>query len=942
MHCGFVAWSVLLLLATVDGFGILPGESLSHLEITERALLDATLQACRAVAQSEGTNFSPPSGEFTPENVATACNAQQSSKSFRQAILFIVLMNVRVDLRHALNASFHFDDEHLNQGRRIITTGITAVKASNEQGNFETARQKLGELLHPLQDFYSHSNWVELGKPGPNANLIRSDVGIGNIAAESRATCRSCDGDDCTNNILEDIIAEEVLTSGYFAIVPFSAEKPPGKCSHGGAVDATSSLEPTGGINKDTFSADHGFLHQQAADMATAATVELLEDIRAAAGNQPFLQMMGISRGSSKALCFVIDTTSSMAEDIAAVQGVTAAIIDSEVGTENEPSVYILVPFNDPVVGPLVKTTDPSVFKIVIDSLQASGGGDEPELSLSGLQLALSNVPFNSEIFLFTDAPAKDPQLQNTVLALIERTQTVVTFFITDSPTVNVRRRRRTWGRGFSRLSSSDVELYRRLAQASGGQSIELSKTELPTAASIITESASSSLVTLLQASRSPGRTDTFAFLVDQTVTDVRVYVTGDSLSFALTSPTGATQQSSETSGSLISSSQTAGNFRSLQLNREEGRWQMRVESSEPYTLRVIGQSPIDFLFDFVEASQGVFSGFDPLETRPRAGVNGSLLVTVTGSSSARVTEVALVESSGSEEIRGVVSPLEGGNFLAQVETIPSEAFVVRVTGEDDGFPGAASTVTFQRQSPTSFRSSNVTIAADSDGILDPATEFAVNFSVVTDGAGGNFTIRATNSRSYASTFPSSLSVDAGGANGTVTLTAPRNTPSGTDVALTIEAEAPGGGDSNYVVLRISVVNSVTDFVAPVCQLVSLQNDCVQNCSLSTYEVVLRVTDGGNGTGVERVTLSEGDGTLSTAPEAGDRNVTLATYNSSCCAPEVELQFVDRVGNAGTCTFSLEDGLQGAQSRSGKMAPSLLLHLCLMALLQHGLPVGDA
>lgn len=58
--------------------------------------------------------------------------------------------------------------------------------------------------------------------------------------------------------------------------------------------------------------------------------------------------MMGISKRSSKALGFLIDTTNSMSDDIAAVRNAATFIIDSEVGTENEPSVYILVPFNDP------------------------------------------------------------------------------------------------------------------------------------------------------------------------------------------------------------------------------------------------------------------------------------------------------------------------------------------------------------------------------------------------------------------------------------------------------------------------------------------------------------------------------------------------------------------------------------------------------------------
>ena len=55
--------------------------------------------------------------------------------------------------------------------------------------------------------------------------------------------------------------------------------------------------------------------------------------------------MMGIS---GKALCFAIDTTGSMSDDIAAVRTITSSIINSKVGTEDEPSLYILVPFNDP------------------------------------------------------------------------------------------------------------------------------------------------------------------------------------------------------------------------------------------------------------------------------------------------------------------------------------------------------------------------------------------------------------------------------------------------------------------------------------------------------------------------------------------------------------------------------------------------------------------
>lgn len=57
-------------------------------------------------------------------------------------------------------------------------------------------------------------------------------------------------------------------------------------------------------------------------------------------------RMVGIGRSS--VVCFVIDTTGSMGDDIAEAREVINEIIDSKKGTQDEPSEYILVPFNDP------------------------------------------------------------------------------------------------------------------------------------------------------------------------------------------------------------------------------------------------------------------------------------------------------------------------------------------------------------------------------------------------------------------------------------------------------------------------------------------------------------------------------------------------------------------------------------------------------------------
>ncbi|XP_070773357.1 von Willebrand factor A domain-containing protein 7-like [Enoplosus armatus] len=925
MSSGLAVLCLLLLQTGAFGFNIYGGGgSLRHQEITERAILNATVQVCRALALAEDQDFTFPPQPFTAASVAVACQATKSSKSFLTSIKLIRKKNKRVDLRYFFNPSYHFDNENFSEGRKIITEGLSAVKASNKQGNFAAAREKLGVILHPLQDFYSHTNWVELGNKLPNANLIRSDSSsIGNIAAISRATCRNCDGDDCTNNILEDILREKILTSGYFE--PISSTKPKGKCSHGGFLDRTRKTEPKGGINKDTFDSNHGHLHTDAANMAIAATSELLEDIRGAAGDRPFLQMMGISKGSSKALCFVIDTTGSMSDDIEAVRAVTSSIINSKVGTEDEPSVYILVPFNDPDFGPLTKTTDPQVFKNAINSLSAVGGGDMEEMSLSGLQLALAAAPSNSEIFLFTDAPAKDINLKSAVIALIEQTKTVVNFMITNI--FGFRRRRQSGNnqqqqqqqqQHSSRMITSGIQLYRDLAQAAGGQAIEVTKSELPVATSIIIESSRASLVTLLQAARSPGKAENFTFAVDESVRNLTIYITGSSVTFTLISPSGESQQSADTSGSLITASQSVGNFKTLQLKTQVGLWEIKMASTSPYTLKVVGESPIDFLFDFLEVSQGQFGGFDVVDNRPRAGVNGSLMVTVTGSDSATVTEVVLVESSGSGEVNGSVEAQGGGDFLAQFDRIPSQEFVVLVKGQNSDGSSKASSVIFQRQSSTSLRASSLTVTADdSNSVIVPGTPLSVPFSVMTGGAGGNFSIQATNDQGFTSTFPSSLLLETGGsANGTVNLTAPLNTPSGTDVTLTVEAEAPGGADTNYVVLRFTVFTTVTDFTQPVCQLLSLQSNCSDICSLSMWDLSVQVTDGAEGTGIDRISFRQGNGTMNTSLAAGNENITLVSYNASCCSPDVELLVVDRVGNVGSCFYSVRktalDSSQGS------------------------------
>ncbi|XP_038569813.1 von Willebrand factor A domain-containing protein 7 [Micropterus salmoides] len=891
------------------------GNSTTHRDITQRAVLRKAAEVCRDIAASEGRDFSlTVDDSLSVDQVQRACSSTSTPTSLRPNVMFrssiasMCFNNAQVDVIFALSEKHHFDDETFQGGRDLITAGVSAVKASVKLNNFVTARWTLGRVCHTLQDFYSHSNWVELGKTTPYSTLIRPDQPLENLAGPSTPTCRNCAGKNCANNLLPDLLQQGLLTSGYFNI--FSSAKPAGKCSHGGSFDRTSIQNPVGGINKDEVGSSHGSLHHKAADLAVTATMELLEDIRVAVGDKSFLRLMGLSQSS--VLCFVIDTRGSMSNDIAEAKRVSFHIIDSKKGTQQEPSAYVLVPFNEPGFGPLITTTNADVFKDGINKLSARGGEDLLESCLSGLQLALTAAPCSSEIFVFTDAPAKDAHLKSTITALIESTKCVVTFILTD-----ILASRWPWGRrGPRTMSQSDAQLYHDLARVSGGQAIEVTKSDLSLATSVIEDSSASAVVTVFQVVRNPGRPDTFTFTVDGSLRNMTAYITGaSSLTFNLTSSTGVSQSSSQSSGPLASFN-TAGNLRRLSINIENqtGLWEISVYSNNAYSVKVTGQSSVNFIYNLVEAHKRNHTDFSLKEGRPLSGGNASLLVSVTGSDTVKVTEVALFDSSGATEVIGSLQSVGSGNFLVTFTGVPAGDFVVRLRGEDSSSTSRSKRSSFQRQASTHIKTSSISVTAQASHTnIEPGSTISIPFTVATttngvvnDSATRTFAVRANSDRGYTLTSPSMVIIAAGsGGNGSVTLTAPVSAVSGTDVTLTIEAENAAATDSNYTVLRFSVAAKVTDVTRPVCQVVSISTCCLSSsslCASSQWAFIANLTDGINGTGIESITIHQGNGTLNSSTAGGHgENITVATYSASCSSQNVVLAAVDRVGNVGTC-----------------------------------------
>ncbi|XP_016095514.1 von Willebrand factor A domain-containing protein 7-like isoform X2 [Sinocyclocheilus grahami] len=913
---------IALVVSRVQTFVSVGGSGNTHVDITGNAVMEKIREVCEAVAESEGRDFKPTGS--SAEELLRAClgtaTGEVSGAKFRTALNQIYMQNGFVDRDFMSSAPHHFNNEAFNEGRNLIIQGTAAIKANVRTDNLQSARETLGRVCHTLQDFYSHSNWVELGNKSPYANLIRPDLNIEKIADITMPTCSDCASGTCPNQLLPAILNGKYLTSGYMGL--FSSDKPQGKCSHGGETDLSSSQNPRGGISKDEPRSHNTDQHNNAVNLAAEATLELLEDIRGAIGNKDYLRLMGIAR--SAVLVFVIDTTGSMTDDIAEAKRVAFNIIDSKKGTQDEPSEYILVPFNDPEFGPLIRTTDSDVMKSEISKIKADGGGDTPEMCLSGLQLALTGAPSSSFIYVFTDAPPKDTHLEKTINALIRSTKSTVSFFMTAS-----KRRRRTL------KASSQFQVYYDMALASGGQAIEVSKSSLSQATDIIFDTSTSALVTILQRSRDPGLVESFPFLLDKSVSNTTIYITGSSLTFNLRSPTGVTQSNTVDNGPL-GTIQKVGNLQRIQLNGTEmGLWHIDMTTTQPYTIKVMGQSAITFIYDFVEEFKGPHPGFAAIDGRPSAGSPAKLLLTLTGEKgpeALELQEVALMEVSGVKVSNGTIEKMDGGDYFITVKEVPEGEFVVLLKGKDK-----TSSSLYQRQTTTQMSQSEVIIKAIADSSMLPGEVFKINFTVTTTGTSGAYTIRARNDKNIPMTHPSTLNLVSGGsAQGTVSLTPPGNTVSGTDVTLTIEAEGPGGSDSNYAVLRLSVLSKVTDFSPPKCEIVGVQGTCYSSsCSSSNWELSVNITDG-NGTGIESISIQQGSGIFTQREVEDGVIVFMGLYEASCCSPSVTLSAVDKVGNVGRCSYTMKSS---AGSRLISMSLPLWASLLLYGFLRDAFPL---
>jgi hypothetical protein len=684
---------------------------------------------------------------------------QSPNGSMRAANEAIVDGNIHVD-DDQLHSALHFDGENFVSGQARILGLKEAVIASMQENDAQGARQELGQALHSVQDFYAHSNWTN------NNGAVNQDLGV--------------DGHQLQNTLAINDPAEVngVLTTGLTSGYYHGEDRVPPMLSvghkdrHGGPFDSLSILDFGFGLNRDSsdlaFSPQFG-QHEAAASLAGEATKKYVREIAA----QITRAQLGLLLGKGPTLGLVIDTTNSMGPIIAAVRSAATQLVDDRLGTAEEPSQYVLGQINDPVTPAPVVTSSPDDFKTAIAALTTSPPGvDCPELAMAGMLAALGPIDSGGQLFVWTDASAKDSALSSSVSALAQSKNVRVNFVL------------------FGSCSPIDPG-YIQIANETGGQVFFLTPQEVAQASNLPVLLVGTKAVTVLSVRDSVvSGSKTYDVPVDSTMTDVTF--SADTSSMEVRRPTDDPVQASDADATTLELS--GGKVVKIH-GPAAGTWKAVIGVAPAYRLEVSASSDVDLnRFRFVQSSgRDGHDGLFPIPGLPVGAVTGNVDAVLAGSVETVQFDLRRPDGEHIQDLSLAALATDAEEFAGSL-TVPSEPFLPYVTGQDAG--GHA----FQRVVPKLIQPQSVSIVTPAREDLHAGAPTTYAFTVMNLGDAGTFNLTATDDKGFiVSADPSQAVIPSGGsATLTVVLQPPANAPPGTSDALTVRAESantPGLGN---------------------------------------------------------------------------------------------------------------------------------------------------
>jgi hypothetical protein len=123
------------------------------------------MSACGAVAPDDARQGEQPFSTLPAEPNHEQITADGLSFLRPEVVLALQAFNVETDVQYVLDAAKHFDNCNFTGGSASIQTDqASALLALNPNAPDDAkALLSFARALHTAQDFYSHSNWVELG-----------------------------------------------------------------------------------------------------------------------------------------------------------------------------------------------------------------------------------------------------------------------------------------------------------------------------------------------------------------------------------------------------------------------------------------------------------------------------------------------------------------------------------------------------------------------------------------------------------------------------------------------------------------------------------------------------------------------------------------------------------------------------------------------------------
>ncbi|CAB1327030.1 unnamed protein product [Coregonus sp. 'balchen'] len=141
-----VSFLALVLSGGAWAFAPIGGGASTHVSITGVAVLQKVTDVCRAIAETEGRDFTPTGN--SAEELVKAClgpkaTGEVSAAKFKSALNEIYVQNGQVDRDFVNSPAHHFNSEAFAEGRHIITDGKGRCVHSVRQ-----QRVFLGKLQH--------------------------------------------------------------------------------------------------------------------------------------------------------------------------------------------------------------------------------------------------------------------------------------------------------------------------------------------------------------------------------------------------------------------------------------------------------------------------------------------------------------------------------------------------------------------------------------------------------------------------------------------------------------------------------------------------------------------------------------------------------------------------------------------------------------------------